>query len=91
MCRRLRQRDACTAETRMVHLVYGGQKQNGIRKTGPRHGETQDARNVLIGSLDMTRREKAHEGGDNAPKREGRVLAPNSVDLSANRHEAERR
>jgi hypothetical protein len=69
--RRLRQRDAYTAETRTAHWVNGGQKQNGIRKTGPRHRETRDAKNVVIRALGTTRREKDHEGEDNAPKREG--------------------
>jgi hypothetical protein len=70
LCRRLRQRDAYTAETRMEHLVNGGQKQNGIRKTGPRHRETRDAKNVVIRASGTMRREKDHEGEDNAPKRE---------------------
>ncbi len=69
--KRLRQRDVYTAETRMVHWVNGGQKKNGIRKTGPRHGETRDGRNVVIRTLGTTRREEDHEGEDNAPEREG--------------------
>ena len=52
-------------------MVNGGQKQNGIRKTGPRQGDMQDARNVVIRARDTTSREKGHEGEDNAPKREG--------------------
>ncbi len=71
LCRRLRQRDVYTAETRMEHMVNGKQKKNGIREIGPRHGETRDARNVFIRAWGMTRRKKDHTGEDNAPKREG--------------------
>jgi hypothetical protein len=71
LCRRLRQRDAYTAETRMEHTVNGKQKENGIRKTGPRHGGTRDARNVVMRVSGTTSRKKDHTGEDNAPKREG--------------------
>jgi hypothetical protein len=72
--KRLRQRDAYIAKTRTAHWVNGGQKQNGIRKTGPRHRETRDAKNVVIRASGTMRREKDHEGEDNAPKREGESL-----------------
>ncbi len=74
--KRLRQRDVYTVETWMVHWVNGGQKKNGIRKTGPRHGETRDVRNAVIRALDATRREKGHEGEDSAPKREDKSSCP---------------
>jgi hypothetical protein len=60
----------------MEHTVNGKQKQNGIRKTGPRHGETRDARNVVIRALDSTRREKDHEGEDSVPNREDKSSCP---------------
>ncbi len=90
MCRRLSQRDAYTAETRMEHTVNGKQKENGIRKTGPRHGETRDARNVVIRVFGTTRRKKTTRGRTTFQRERARVLAPNGTDLSANGHEVER-
>ena len=70
LCRRLGQRDVCTAKTRMEHMGDGIQKQNGIREIGSRRGETRDVRNVFIRTLGTTKRKRGHTVEENTPKRE---------------------
>ena len=70
LCRRLGQRDAYTDETRMEHMVHGEQKQNDIRRTGPRYGVTRDVRNTFTKVLDTTRSKRDHIVKGNTLKRE---------------------